>query len=128
MRYPGTVLIVDSNDANLGIVVPCAIDRGEIPILCSSCTEARTVLAQHRFSMVFCNDELPDGNYSDVIEAARPAPVVVLSRLGGWSSYLNALDAGAFDYIGCPIHRTEIDRILSLALNQRTLYKRGAAA
>jgi DNA-binding NtrC family response regulator len=130
MLHPGTVLIVDSNNESLGVVIACAVQRGETPILCSSCEEARSLLAHHRFSAVFCNDELPDGKYVDVVRVAKPAPVVVLSRMGGWASYLDALDAGAFDYIGYPVHHAEVNRILSLALDEykRTLHKRGAAA
>lgn len=130
MLHAGTVLIVDSDNARLATVIASAVQRGEAPIVCSSYEAARTLLKQHRFTVVFCNDELPDGKYVDVIEAAKPSPVIILSRIGGWSLYLDALDAGAFDYIAHPVYRAEVDRILSLALNEcsRTARRKGAAA
>lgn len=130
MLRAGTVLIVDSDNASLETVIACAVQRGETPVLCSSYGEARTLLAQRRFRVVFCNDELAEGKYAEVIKAAKPAPVIVLSRIAAWSSYLDALDAGAFDYIAYPAYRPEVERILFLALNERPLTgrQRGAAA
>lgn len=130
MLRAGTVLIVDSDNARPGTVIACAVQRGETPVLCSSYEEARTLLAQRCFRVVFCNDDLPDGKYTEVIKAAKPAPVVVLSRIAAWSSYLDALDAGAFDYIAYPAYRPEVERILFLALNEcsRPGRQRGAAA
>lgn len=130
MLNAGTILVVDSDTDDRKAVVGCAFQRGETPILCSSCEEARSLLAQHCFKAVFCNDELPDGKYVEVVKAAKPAPVVILSRIGAWTAYLDALDAGAFDYIAYPVYKAEVDRILSLALNEcsRTAHKRRAAA
>jgi DNA-binding NtrC family response regulator len=96
----------------------------------SSCGKARSLLEKRRFKVVFCSDSLPDGEYAEVIRAARPTPVIVLSRSADWDSYLAALQAGAFDYIACPPDQAEVDRILSSALNEhlQPLRQRSSAA
>jgi DNA-binding NtrC family response regulator len=126
----GTVLVVDSDDKNRDIAFASAVKHGETPIARFSCGEARSLLEKRRFKVVFCSDSLPDGEYGEVIKAARPTPVIVLSRSAEWDSYLAALQAGAFDYIACPPYQAEVDRILSFALNEHSqpLGQRGAAA
>ena len=95
----------------------------------SSCGEARRLLEHRRFKVVFCSDCLPDGEYAEVIKAAKPTPVIVLSRLAEWESYLTALQAGAFDYVACPPYQLEVDRVLSTALNEQSHpMRRGASA
>ena len=112
-----TVLIVDSDDKTRDIVFETAVKHGVIPMSCSSCAEARSLLAKRPFKVVFCSDRLPDREYPEVIWAAKPTPVIVLSRLAEWESCLAAMQAGAFDYIACPPYKVEVDRILSSALN-----------
>jgi CheY-like chemotaxis protein len=74
MLNDGTVLIVDSDDKTRDIVLESAVKHGEIPISCSSCGEARSLLAQQPFKVVFCSDSLPDREYAEVIRAAKPTP------------------------------------------------------
>ena len=116
----GTVLVVDSDEKTREMVFANAVKLGEIPIACSSCQEARSLLAQHHFKVVLCGDTISDGEYTEVVRAAKPVPVIVLSRFADWSSCLPALQAGPFDYIACPPCGAELDRILSLALHAET--------
>jgi two-component system, NtrC family, response regulator HydG len=116
----GTVLVVDSDEKTREMVFANAVKLGEIPIACSSCEEAKSLLTQHHFKVVFCSDALPDGEYVEVVRAAEPVPVIVLSRFAEWSLYIPAMQAGAFDYIACPPNQAELDRILSLALHAET--------
>ena len=97
-----TVLIVDSDNKTRDIVFESAFKHGVIPMSCSSCGEAESLLAQRSFKVVFCSDSLPDSEYAEVIRAAKPTPVIILSRFAEWESYLAAMQAGAFDYIACP--------------------------
>lgn len=80
-------------------------------ICCKKFDEARVFMTTHKFGVVFCHDTLPDGDFRGVVSAARPTPVVVLSRFAEWDHYLAALRAGAFDYIACPPDSAETERI-----------------
>jgi DNA-binding NtrC family response regulator len=115
-----TVLIVDSDDKTRDIVFETAVKHGEIPMSCSSCEEARSLLAERPFKVVFCSDSLPDSEYAEVIRAAKPTPVIIFSRFAEWDSYLSAMQAGAFDYIAIPPYDDEVDRILASALNKHS--------
>ena len=83
---------------------------------CKKFDEARNVLAKGKFSMVFCYDTLPDGDFRDVVAAVKPTPVVVLSRFAEWDHYIAALRDGAFDYIACPPDAAETERIMQSAI------------
>lgn len=114
------ILILCAEPESRDRIVASVRERGLDLVLPSNCRQARTLLAQQDLAAVFCSDDLGDGEYSDIIEAARPAPVIVLSRLAEWDPYLAALRAGAFDYIACPPDSREVQRILASALNERS--------
>jgi two-component system response regulator PilR (NtrC family) len=97
---------------------------GLISICCMKFDEARIVMDNEKFGVVFCHETLPDGDFRAVVSAVRPTPVVVLSRFAEWEHYLAALRAGAFDYIACPPDSAETERIVWSALGNA----RGAAA
>ena len=120
MLDAGTVLVVDSETRNRDIVFASAVRLGEVPMSRTSCEEARSLLEHHQFKVVFCSDSLPDGDYAEVIRAAKPTPVIVLSRFAEWDSCLTAWQAGAFDYIACPPYQSEVDRVLFSALNEHS--------
>jgi DNA-binding NtrC family response regulator len=112
----GTVLIVESDDKNRDVAFVSAVKHGEIPMARFSFGEARSLLEKRRFKVVFCSDNLPDGDYAEVIRAAKPTPVIVLSRFAEWESYFAALQAGAFDYIACRISQAEPEKVVPQAL------------
>lgn len=119
---PGkSILILCPEDESRVKLVASILTLGLQPLCSTSCGEAQSLLERHKFSAILCNDTLEDGDYRDVIKAATPIPVIVLSRFAEWGPYLAALKAGAFDYIACPPERAEVDRILSLALNEHSL-------
>ena len=102
------------------------------PVCCFSLRDARSLLARQNFSVVFCSDLLPDGDFRDVTRGAsrtgRSAPLVLLSRRADWDAYLGALRAGAFDSIACPPDFAETERVLQSALLEASREARGLQA
>jgi DNA-binding NtrC family response regulator len=96
------------------------------PVSCSTFDDARSLLARQHFAIVFCSDNLPDGDFRAVIRTARSIPVIVLPRVAEWEPYLVALNAGAFDYIACPPDPVETERILGIALNESSRIRQAA--
>jgi len=90
--------------------------------VCSSLTDARSLIGWLAFQLVLCDDDLPDCNLRTSLKVLASAtggvPVVVLSHLADWDAYMKALSAAAFDYIACPPEPIETERILRLALSQ----------
>jgi len=87
---------------------------------CAGLKDAGALLQRYNYSVVFCSERLADGTYADVISAANPVPVVVFSRLADWRRYLEALNAGAFDYIACPPNTRDINHIIKSTLDKNS--------
>lgn len=115
----GSVLILCPEDESREKIVASVRKCGLDPLLSSSYREARDLLEQHDLAATFCSDTLEDADYPDVIETAKPVPVIVLSRFAEWGPFLRALRAGAFDYVPCPPDPREVERILSFAVSER---------
>jgi DNA-binding NtrC family response regulator len=95
---------------------------------CRKFGEARNFLTRLKFSVVLCHETLPDGDFRDVVAAANPTPVVVLSRFAEWDRYLAALRDGAFDYIACPPDPVETERIVRSAISNAIQVNRSASS
>ena len=54
--------------------------------------------------------------------------MIALSHLWEWDSCVEAISAGAFDYIACPPDSKETERVLRLALEHLEPYARHSAA
>jgi len=124
----GPVLIICPEGQNLDGVAVIVRNCSFHAVFCFACGEARSLLEQQNFSAVLCSDCLADGDFRDVVKAARPVPVIVLSHLAEWSPYLAALRAGAFDYLACPPDPGEVKRILWSAVSESSRLHRAAAA
>jgi DNA-binding response OmpR family regulator len=112
------VLIIGVEGESRERIIATTHKFGLGPVSCSAVDDARSLLARQHFKVVFCNDNLPDGDFRAVIRTAMSILVVVLSRLAEWEPYLVAINAGAFDYIACPADPVETERILWFALRK----------
>lgn len=122
------VLIICAEGESRQRVIATIHKCGLGPVSCSTLDDARSLLARQPFSIVFCSDTLPDGDFRAVIRTARSIPVIVLSRLAEWEPYLVAINAGAFDYVACPPDPVETERILWFALHESPRVRRTAQA
>jgi two-component system response regulator HydG len=99
-----------------GIISSC----GLCPVRCETLAAATKLSAQQHFEFAICDDELPDGNFRELIAELRRSrhstPVVVISRFDDWASYLEAMIAGAFEYVAFPLYPQELERAVAAAL------------
>lgn len=78
------------------------IEDNSIPFDCTSAgsvCEARHTLVQERFDIVISDHDLGDGSALDVIEAAKDIPTIVVTGAGDEETAINAIRAGAYDYL-----------------------------
>jgi len=72
--------------------------RGTICV--SRLSECLELLASDNIEFVFCDWQLTDGTYRDLLAVLRAigrrANLVVASRLADWDEYLEAMEHGAF--------------------------------
>jgi len=91
-------------------------------IVCADLREAEEALSEHFVDVVFCDDRLPDGSYSDLLRRSRSsskAPrIVVTTRTGDWELYFDALEKGAFDVIQSPCHSTHVEMTITRVLRE----------
>ena len=89
---------------------------------CSNRTEAEEVLSHLGFAVVFCDEHLPDGSYTDFIHAnnfdQRIPRVIVATRAGEWDLYFEATGKGAFDVIRSPWYYTDVEMAVIRAMHE----------
>jgi ActR/RegA family two-component response regulator len=110
------ILILSSNQnrsANLSDI----LKKQEVdPIFAITVKQYRDILLKQALDLVFCDPKLPDGDYKDVINAARLAGslarIVVTSRFASWPEFLEAMRAGAFDVISAPCRYKDVEWVM----------------
>jgi two-component system, NtrC family, response regulator PilR len=82
--------------------------------------QARSLLAKETFDLCLTDMRLPDGNGIDFvrhIQATRPQlPVAVITAHGNMESAVEALKAGAFDFVSKPVDLQMLRNLVSTAL------------
>ena len=93
---------------------------GLLPVRCETLAAATNITAQQLFELAICDDQLPDGNFRELItrlgRSRHCTPVIVVSRFDDWGSYLQAMIGGAFDYVAFPPYPQEMERAVTAAL------------
>lgn len=91
-------------------------------IACSNRIQAEEVLSRQGFEVVFCDEHLPDGCYSDLLHSNhwehKVPRVVVTTRTGDWDLYFEAIERGAFDVIRTPGYPTDIEMTVIRAVRE----------
>jgi CheY-like chemotaxis protein len=99
-----------------------ALEGESLRVCClKSCREALPVLTgANPPHLVFTQPRLPDGMWADVVNLASKAPkpvnVIVVARLADVGLYVQALTAGAFDFIVHPLTSYELTHIVRCAI------------
>ncbi len=82
--------------------------------------EARTLLAEQEFALCLTDMNLPDGNGIDLVreiqEQHPELPVAMITAYGSVETAIEALKAGAFDFISKPVSLPQLRDLVSSAL------------
>jgi DNA-binding NtrC family response regulator len=91
---------------------------------CSSVQEARPILSSSGYSLIFCEEQLPDGTYHDLIGfTAKPSKsrfVVMSSTPELDDNYDEAMRVGAFEMIASPCRKSDIQWIVIRAMQEES--------
>lgn len=114
------VLIV-SNDGNARHRLAEVLAEERLrAVFCSTLSEAQNILPRRPICIVFSDCGFADGDVHGVFRAversAADVPVIVVSRGGDRKECVDALKAGAFDYVECSWPRPEFQRVVRQAL------------
>lgn len=120
MSYTPKLLILCSDPEGRS-AMERALARSPVErVFAASVHEAREVAEHEMVALVFCAQDAPDGGFRELLDSANfsrgQVPVVVASRRGDTTDYLDAMRAGAFDFITQPYRSEEVERIVLIAL------------
>ena len=95
---------------NREVLVTLIAQAGLKPMIATNTSDAVSLLQSGTVAVAFCHDDPPGDGSKIVLNMARrySVPVVVSSRLDDPKHYLEAMEAGAFDFICTPYLDTEV--------------------
>jgi DNA-binding NtrC family response regulator len=121
----GTILVVD-DDENLRWVTQTQLeDIGYTVVTVPSGEAALTAIEKERPSLVLSDLKMPGISGIDLLERIRARepdiPVVLMTAFGTIQSAVQAVKAGAYDYLTKPIDTEELLLVVSRALERQSL-------
>lgn len=94
------ILYIEDNEFDRYAFSKAMDDGGEYEIsYATSVGEAMELLRQHKFRLVICDFQLPDGNAFNVLDLKPDIPVIVLTGQGSEDTAILSIQKGAKDYI-----------------------------
>jgi two-component system response regulator AtoC len=115
-----TVLVVDDEPRIRRIVEMALGDRGYHVLTAASAEEADGILARERIDTVVTDLQLPGRSgldlLADVLVRHPGLPVILITAFGTVESAVEAIKAGAFDYVLKPFSVDELESLVAQAL------------
>jgi DNA-binding NtrC family response regulator len=119
----GSLLLVDDDRQVLESMADWLVDQGFVVDTATSQAEAIDRFTAKSYDLLLCDIRLQDGDGFDVLEQAlrrRPGmQVILLTGYGTADSAIDAIRAGAFDYLTKPLIDDELLMAIERALGQR---------
>ena len=124
-----SVLIVD-DEADIRELLDLTLARmGLSADLAGTVAEARALLTQKSYRLCLTDMRLPDGDGLELVryigDSTRDLPVAVITAYGSMENAVQALKAGAFDYLAKPV---SLEQLRALVKSVFTLPQSGGAA
>ncbi|MCX7033553.1 MAG: sigma-54 dependent transcriptional regulator [Arenimonas sp.] len=121
MATPRSALVVD-DERDIRELLVLTLGRMGLRVdTAADLTSARAQLAQGSYDLCLTDMRLPDGSGQDLIAhiAARypDTPVAMITAFGNVEAAVNALKAGAFDFVTKPVDLTVLRRLVQHALD-----------
>ncbi len=114
-------MVVSSDLENRRSIARVLSAQGFDPFSVGTVKECREVLNEREVAVIFCDRDLSDGDYRDILASVMCAPqkkrarVVLMSLLMKPEEYQEAKRSGVFDIIGLPCRPTNIEWAIILA-------------
>lgn len=123
MHRTSQILVISSELGNRRALVEI-LNRERWETTCASTVnEFEELFPTRQLALVFCERQLRDGTYRDVLRTIRARNtslrMVVTSRLADWDEYLEVLEEGAFDLIATPCRSADVNWVIHRAERER---------
>jgi len=114
------VLIVD-DERDIRELLTITLGRMDLHVdAASNVGEARQLLGEHDYDLCFTDMRLPDGSGQELIELIAEEypdmPVAMITAYGNVDAAVNALKAGAFDFVSKPVDIKVLRSLVQTAL------------
>ncbi len=119
MSKPRALIVDDEPD--IRELLEITLGRMDIKtIQAENLATARALLEQEQFDLCLTDMRLPDGNGIELVELISnehpQLPVAVITAHGNMESAIQALKAGAFDFVSKPVNLKMLRRLVDVAL------------
>jgi DNA-binding NtrC family response regulator len=119
----GTLLLVDDDRHVLGSMADWLREQGYRVDVATDCATAIAALGRKQFDLALVDIRLPDGDGFDVLAHCREhyprMSVILLTGYGTVESAVEAIRAGAFDFLTKPLIDQELEMAIQRAFSQR---------
>ena len=114
------ILLVDDEPDLLQLMELTLVKMGIDTERATNVAEARQQLATRHYDLCLTDMRLPDGTGLEVVALANqqknPVPVAVITAFGSAGNAVDALKAGAFDYLAKPVALDQLRALVKSAL------------
>jgi len=114
------ILLVDDEPDLLHLMELTLVKMGLDTARAANVAEARELLASRHYDLCLTDMRLPDGSGLDIVALANqqrlPVPVAVITAYGSAGNAVEALKAGAFDYLAKPVALDQLRILVKSAL------------
>jgi len=118
-----SLLLVDDDRQVLGSMADWLREQGFQLDTASTFSEAIAAVGRKKFDLVLADIRLPDGDGFDILAHCRQhhpnMSVILLTGYGTVETAIEAIRAGAFDFLTKPLIDEELEMAIERALNQR---------
>jgi len=125
------ILIVDDDPYFLRVLSRILTGENFQVKTAEGAVEAAQLLQQNAFDLVISDLRLPDGDGLSILQEIRRSgsemPVVILTAYGEVDSYLEAMNAGATEYLNKPVKSEELLAVVRSCLRPRASARGNAA-
>lgn len=116
-----TALIVD-DEPDIRELLEITLGRMNLnTVSAGDLAEAKRLLKTEKISLCLTDMQLPDGNGLSLLEHIQQEyphiPVAVITAFGSMDTAINALKAGAFDFVSKPVNLEQLRGLVETALN-----------
>ena len=131
MTTAARILVVDDEPDLLTLYELALIREGHQVQAASTLAEARSALAETTFDVLITDMRLPDGLGMELLRelaaARRPERSIMVTAYGSPETAVEALKAGAFDYLTKPVDLKQLRTVVASALQDAPAPARAAA-
>ena len=125
VRHNGKLIVVVEDDRTLNrLLVEQLQSLGHAPIGVHTWAEAKTVFVTKQPALTILDIKLPDADGINCLgEASKECPVIVLTAFGSIKHAVEAMRAGAMEYLVKPVNPSELELAVNRALQTSSMQR-----